>query len=232
MLKKRKSEEGASTFVLMLGVVGVSLVVFSLLAQRAQNELNLTLHRDIQGDKPAVLKAFEHLAACPSNPPACSVGDRLEIKNKPGKIMVNRDGSSRIGRWNVRVDCQAGGSQKYAVMISRMSPNGEVLADPLTKRPMKWEKLANLDDACTVQKPEETKLMAAICYGALDGKESLPPAEARDCGECQFKNKYCGDNQVPFPSCEAGFVPVFRYSDRYGWGGIDLTKYTLCRKKT
>lgn len=235
MFKKKKSEEGAITFVFMLGVVGVSFVIFSTLTQRSQNEFNLASHRDIQSDKEQVLKAFQNIADCPANPPPCAANDHLEIKDKTGKMMVARDGMSRIGRWNVRIDCMSGSKDKpadYGVMIGRFSPSGEVLNDPLTKKPMSFKKMSSLIEACSLGKSDDTKLLSNICYGAINGKEKLPSGEAKDCGECQFKNTYCGDNQVPFPTCPEGYIPTFRYSDRYGWGGIDLTKYTLCRKKT
>jgi hypothetical protein len=68
------------------------------------------------------------------------------------------------------------------------------------------------------------------CYGGEEGIDPLPDKLDDICDDCIFKSRYCADEQRSFPDCPEGYAGFYRYVDRYGWGGIDYTKYTICRE--
>ena len=83
---------------------------------------------------------------------------------------------------------------------------------------------------CSQGKAANRKLLANTCYGAVEGTGPMPADLAAQCNGCVFMDLYCADNQIAFPECPQGFKKTYNYIDRYGWGGIDLSKYTLCEK--
>ena len=89
-----------------------------------------------------------------------------------------------------------------------------------------------LKDACSLLGSDVLLLKSDPCFGAIQGLGALPPevATASACTTCKYAGKYCTEAQRDFPKCPTDYQSVFRYVDRYGWGGIDMTKYTVCSK--
>ena len=165
---------------------------------------------------------------------------------------------TRIGGWNVRIRCDGSQYQVQAARCRRGNGgNGynctEFVKNPLTKLEDVWQEIGTLENLCG--STQRLVVYSAPCFGGnVDGLRSaipsaiqcnyLPlgaiinPDNAIHNGMCFFGSPghahggqtYCPENVVPYPDCPGGFNPTLRGTDRYGWGGLDLTKFTVCER--
>ena len=225
-------EQGSAPLIAVLMMLGICFILTSFLSNQTINEYDAELHQDLNVDRIYVKSAIRSGSNCSTEAEkACVLGQRVKIFTKAGVELVNDKGTSRIGKWNVKVECfQKKAKLEFFVFLSRLDSGGQILNDPLTKKPLDSIELSSLKDICPSSAVDPPKLFGNTCFGFESGTAPLPDSVNKICNGCKFTNRYCGDNQVPFPICPTGFQRTFHYIDRYGWGGIDLTKYTLCKK--
>lgn len=214
-----------------MALVGLLSLVMHSTYRRAQNELGREYHRDLMTDKFEVRSALRHSTICDSLPKTCKAGERLDLKDKNGREIVNQSGTNKIGRWNVRVECSAVKRNRYLVYISRMN-GAEFLKDPLTKQVLEWKDIDDINSICGTSPPKDSTFLRNDCYGGVEGNSRIPPSVVDYCGKGCPQPKYCTDDQVPFPQCPEGQRMLSQFLDRYGWAGRDLSKYTVCMKVT
>lgn len=225
-----QNQSGFISLPIVMGLVGLLLLVMHSTYKRAQDELAREYHKELMTDKFEVLSALRYAKVCEAVPKSCSAGQRLDLFDKQGREIVNRDGTHKISRWNVKVECLANKSNQYWVYVARLNGT-EFLKDPLTGQLLQWKEISDLSSACGSALPNDTLFLRNDCYGGIEGGTTVPSSFAALCGKACLTKKYCSDNQVTFPQCPPGQRIVSRYLDRYGWGGVDLSKYTLCMKE-
>ncbi|HYX34499.1 MAG TPA: hypothetical protein VE954_15450 [Oligoflexus sp.] len=228
------SQTGSSGLLVVIALLGASLLGLQFVGHRSEQEMRAESHREWRVDKLKVKSALQSQSNCSAVnfTSACAVGTTLALPNKSGGVLVAANGSTKIGRWNVKIECKAKSTTEYWVTAAALDASNTFIKDPLTQKPMAWSDLMPLQDACGSGSADIVLEKSSPCYGTAQGTGPLPAelATASGCVNCKYLGHYCSDTQRAFPSCPDGYQGIFRYVDRYGWGGIDFTKYTICSK--
>jgi hypothetical protein len=231
-----ENQSGFSSLLVVFAILGACLLALKYVGHRAEQEMRAEAHREWTVDRLKVKAALKGQSDCRTiNFEApCPAGDSLSLQKKSGGVLVAADGSTKIGRWNVRIECAAKSPAAWWVMVAMRNGTNAFHKDPLTRKTLGWSELVSLKDVCGSGSGDMVLQKSQPCYGGIQGAESLPPeiialSGCRD-ASCKYHNLYCGDNQREFPDCPEDYQSTFRYVDRYGWGGIDFTKYTVCTR--
>jgi hypothetical protein len=231
----KRDQSGFSALLIVTALLGASLLGLKYMQHRTELELRAEAHQDWIVDKLKVKSSLRSQSDCQliNLNSGCTIGNTIALPKQSGGILVAANGSTKIGRWNVKVECLAKTPPAYGVLVGSPAGGNGFHKDPLTQKPLVWTKLMSLTEACGSTGAATLLAKSAPCYGAQQGVEPLPPevtAQTGCTGSCLFAGHYCGDAQRDFPSCPPDYQSTFRYVDRYGWGGIDMTKYTICTK--
>lgn len=235
---KDENQSGSVAMITLMLIVGVSLFYFGQLASKSQNVLNQGFHDSLIAEKNQIKARIKYAASCEVAIPLTCTGDqKLSLKSKTGNTLVSADGLQKIGHWNVKVQCKSPSSEGFWIFAARLDAKLQATKDPLTGKLLDWTPVAKLARDCDGASVPERKLVHNTCYGTITGTHSLPPEIAKLCANvpgtdlgCTFSGKYCGDQQIDYPPCEPGYHSLYRYMDRFGWGGIDISKFTMCEK--
>ncbi|WP_141735568.1 hypothetical protein [Oligoflexus tunisiensis] len=235
-LDVRRSQSGFSGLLLVFAILGACLLGLKYVGHRAEQEMRAEAHREWTVDKLKIKAALKGQSDCKAInfETPCTVGTNIPLQKKSGGVLVAADGSTKIGRWNVQIECAAKSPAAYWVMVAVRDGANAFHKDPLTRKPLGWSELVSLKDVCGTGSADIVLQKSQPCYGGIQGTAPLPPeiVSLSGCSDasCKYHNLYCGDNQRVFPDCPVDYQSTFRYVDRYGWGGIDFTKYTICTK--
>ncbi|MFK7824184.1 MAG: hypothetical protein AB8G05_08505 [Oligoflexales bacterium] len=240
-------EAGVASLLTVIILFGVTFSIFSFLSLQSDRQLKQLLREELKVDKLLVNRALAFQANCAAiSSFTCSGAGPLKVDDIKGNDLIVNSGNKKIGKWNTRIRCV---SDEYEVQVARLKSPGVFETDPFTNQPDSWESIGNLESLCV---RERQVIAGTPCYGAdtggligsAVGRTVLPAEVLAACNStsppCQFKGKpsdplikhggftYCPDSLESFPTCPAGFHAELEYVDRYGWGGIDYTKFTIC----
>jgi hypothetical protein len=212
---------------------GACLLSAAFLHHRSVNEMAAQEKDDLNAYKLYARTALRAKLDCraPVFTP-CVAGSTIQLLDRAGKELVATAGTTKIGKWNVKAQCLTKTQTEFWIMLARPDGAGGFRKDPLSGAPLGWTEAVALSALCQGgDAPGSTTIVrSAPCYASVEGSSPLPAVPKNVCKGCSIENTYCGDDQREFPLCPAGYKSFFHYSDRYGWGGVDLSKYTLCRK--
>lgn len=229
-----KSQSGSAAVLIILLLVAASVLSLGYLSQQASREYDAELQGELNADKNLVRSSLRWKMRCNAEVlRSCSLGDRIKLYDRQGKLFIDDTGTSTIGKWNVRIACDR--HKEFGLIfhaqVARMDSSGTFLDDPLTKNKLNWRSIFPMRDICEGGGSDTDVVLRNDCYGNLSGRDPVSGDLLRFCPRCpSFRNFYCADDQINFPTCPTGFRVGVRYVDRYGWGGIDMTKITVCRK--
>lgn len=198
--------------------------MIQFLKSRTTKALDSEISNTLRVDKLLVESAARNSVNC-SNLPIGPCVEPIDLNDKYGRRFLSSDGSQKIGAWNVRLGC--GVDKTFWIQISRQRKDKSFDEDPLTKKPLQWADLVKLDDSCVA---DARLVLEKTCYGYFDGKTPLPKEIVNMSKGDPPPFNYCLEDQIAYPQCPDGYALRKRYSDRFGWGGIDIVKYSNCEK--
>ncbi|RYG71097.1 hypothetical protein EON80_05835 [bacterium] len=244
-------ESGSISTLTVLGIVGICMMFMFQLNKRSQNEFSYELHSEIVSHRNAVIRKIEDLAVCGKLEQNCTRGMTYDVESRlGGPLLVKRDGSTVISSLNVLIRCEDFKhkdnkvDKSLVVNVARRDKAGNFLSDPLTpSRKGEWTPLdLSLAEICNGDSGVETVIEEATCYGGKNeavgqqrnGYELPEDIRMQFCSDpgCKKLRSYCNENlsEFNYKDCRAGYKPTFKYLDRYGWAGVDFSKYTVCEK--
>jgi len=224
MVSLGPKDSGAITIPFVITVTGILMLVVKLSSDRAKKEFASEYHNALRVDKMQIKHALRTIKECPQEvAKPCSPGQSINVFDTDGEILVSADGTSKIARWNVKIECSEAKGNQYWVYTSRLAGSG-FAKDPLTDRPDDWKPLTQFDCG----KKTNVLVQANVCYGLIQGTATLPSGFVIPESNMGLLNRYCSDEQIPFLDCPEGYSADYRIIDRFGWAGMDLTKYTYC----
>lgn len=218
------NQAGAINLTLSILCCLACFLIVRFLNSRSTEALNAEISNTLRVDKILVEAALRNSIDC-SNLPNGPCKGPVDLTDKYGKLFLSKDGSQKIGAWNARIACGSDGA--FWVQTSVLRKDKSFGEDPLTKKSLKWTDLVSLGKACM---PVPLLMLEKSCYGFYDGLGSLPQEVLEANRGTLPAYKYCLEDQMDFPSCPDGYAVRNRYSDRFGWAGMDLAKYTNCEK--
>lgn len=220
--------------LIVILLVVASFFSLGYLSQQASRELDAELHNELNADKDLVRSSVRWNSRCTAAVRrSCKIGDTLPLYDRKGGVFIDQTGNTKIGKWNVRLACDRDKKlgRVYHVQVARKAQDGEFLEDPLTKHTLEWSSLFPMRESCEGGVSKTDVVLRNDCYGNLTGRDPVPADLLPHCPGCPGSaNFYCSDDQVSFPACPSGYRVGIRYIDRFGWGGVDLTKITVCKK--
>lgn len=231
------SQQGSAALIVVFGVIASALAGIQYLGQRTEKEYRAETRQEIMIDKLKVKSSLRANADCSlidfSAP--CSPGSTYAVPRISGGILVAADGSTVIGKWNVKIECLAKVPNAFWITVAKPDGKGGFHPDPLTQQALTWKEMITLEEVCSTNGPGFLLQAGQPCYGASEGTNPIPPEISTQLGcssNCTYANSYCPDTQRDYPVCPNGYQTVFRYVDRFGWGAVDFAKYTLCSRNS
>ena len=142
----------------------------------------------------------------------------------------------------------------------RKNTTSSFLENPLSKIPDSWRNLDSLENLCTnerivlhhlgcyggvtyyypgyylghIQPPLKIKLACYMTFPSCSYSAPMPPnLYHQGYSYCPSINpRSTNPNEfLEYPTCPAGFIPELKFIDRYGWGGSELSKVTVCLRQ-
>lgn len=200
---ERRSQNGSINIVLTLLCCLVCFLIVQFLKSRTSDALNAEMSNALRVDKLLVEAASRNSIDCSSLPTDPCAGP-VDLNDKFGRPFLLKDGSRKIGRWNVRLAC--GADDAYWIQTSIQKKDKSFAIDPLTKKTLQWADLVKLESSC---KSTDPLLLEKSCYGFYDGLGPLPK-EVLDANQGVLPDyKYCVENQIDFPQCPDGRISCF-----------------------
>ena len=235
------NEQGSSSLLTIIILFSISFTVFGFIQVRAKKDLDKLISNGLEENKLLVSRAIAYQADCNSIDfsTSCPGSSSLGLDDRRGNSLISNSGT-KVGDWDVRVRCNSG---VYQVELARLKSNGDFKVNSLTRQEYSWEVMDTLKNLCF---RDRQVIPASPCYGTQGGvgagHTQLPPHLLTVCqtmsppgGFCNpsyyhGSYTYCPNNIGNYPGCPSGYQPELNYIDRFGWGGIDFTKMTVCVK--
>jgi len=232
MTKSRQPQhsEAGTTLVeilVALALLGVGTTIFiqyskTILANRNAAEMirERTLIRTMLINSTACEKAL-----------ACKGSELRELKDTEGRTLVNDQGTSTYGNWQVQAQCQPDKSIQVNVTSSI---NGKFKIDPVTRKPLNLKNKAGLllqpGALCgklEKKKALSTKITTLRSARCTVGQGTCPPPP-------EYPNattKMCCDDgsDMPKPVCTGATRLLSSYWDREGSWGLEGSWVVLCQ---
>ncbi len=181
-MNKQNRQDGSAAIFAMTIVVGSGLFIMSQMATRSSLALDREMHNELVAEKAQVKLTLENATTCDTPlPKTCKTGNPIALNSKSGTPLVTVDGMSKIGMWNVKVDCMNDTDNTYGIFVSRQVAQNTFMLDPQTKLPLNWKSVAPLTINCGVQAPDDGVLYHNTCYGTVTGADALPYEVALQC---------------------------------------------------
>ena len=222
-------------------VVTSALIVFVISMITGYNKLarDIRIKQAIKSERLAIEYTLKNRINCTNVPITCTEGDFISVTAKTGEILIadaDNTGPTNIGRWQVRMVCQAG--NEIAVEIARTRNGTTFSKDPINKdqatgNPIyfDWQHadrfLTNKSGLCTEPTiPVQTFVVMEgnICTNLTTGNGN-PPAcvgvsSSPDCPCTAPDPPACPANTIESHIIDDSFGGVDDYYQAPTWGAL------------
>lgn len=226
------NREGGFSALLVVFILATGFLALKLVNDRTVQEMKALASQSLIIDRLKAKSLIRSNFDCASYDftQSCTLGEEIALTDTYDAVFVKKDGSTRAGEWNIKVECKNAAHPEPIVLLARLDEKGQYRKDPLTGKVQDWSNLTTLKSFCEESTNDSLLLKSSPpCYGLTEGMGALPSLLASGCGSfCAYA--YCMDEQRDFPACPSGYHIASTYIDRFGWGGIDFTKYSICLK--